>query len=120
VQQALRGGAYCEGGRKEFFLMRHMVLYPVHTCDNMHEEVEALWATKSPENVFHQVADVVEPTVVHTKGNLNIFSRHLQCICSTHCKCEMITITNVAMRRVYRYGRGIRRVLNVRQTQPKR
>jgi hypothetical protein len=29
---------------------------------------------------------------------------------------RQITITNIAMRRVYRYGRGIKRVLNVRQT----
>lgn len=102
-----------EGGRG-VFLMRHMVLHPVHTSDNMYEVVKATWVTKSPENVIHQAVDVVDPTVVHTKGNLNVFPCHLQCICSTHCNRETITITNIAMRRVYRYGRGIRRALNVR------
>jgi len=104
-----------EGGRS-VFLMRHMVLRPVHTSDNMYEGVEATWATKRPENVFHQVRDVVDPRVVRTKGNLNMLPCHFQRICSMHCNHEMITITNIAMRRVYRYGMGIRRELNVRQT----
>lgn len=104
-----------EEGGGSVFLMRHMVLRPVHTSDNMYEGVEAMWATKSPKNVFHQVIDVVGPRVVRTKGN-NVLPRHPQCICSMHCNHETIAITNVAMKRVYRYGMGIRRELNVRQT----
>lgn len=102
-----------ERGRSVFLM--HSVLRPVHTSDNMYEGVEARWATRSPENVFHQVVDVVDAAVRHTKGNLNEFPCHLQCICSMHYNHGTITITNIAMRRVYRYGRGIRRALNVRQ-----
>ena len=47
------------------FSMGHMVLCPVHTSDNMHEEAKATWATKSPENVFDQVVDIVDSTAVH-------------------------------------------------------
>jgi len=37
-----------EGGRS-VFLMRHTVLRPVHTSDNMYAGVEAMWATNSPK-----------------------------------------------------------------------
>jgi hypothetical protein len=108
-----------EKGGRSVFLIRHVVLCLVHTSDNMYECIKAMWAKKSNENIFHQVVDVVDPAVVHTKGNLNVFPCHLKCICSMHCKCEMITITDIAMRGVCTYGRGIRRAPTVRQTLPK-
>lgn len=83
------------------FSMGHTVLHPVYTSDNMHEEAEAKWAKKSPQNIFNQVANIVDSIAVHIEGNLNVFPHYLQCICSMHYKCEMINITDITMRRVY-------------------
>jgi hypothetical protein len=76
----------------------YVALHPVHTSNDMRDHCKGLKATcmaKSPEHVFCQVVEVVNPTVVHTGGNLNVFPCHLCCICHAHC--------NRGMDNCYRY-----------------